>query len=516
MDSRPYPQDVQAERALLGGLISDDRKFADIAAIVTAADFYQPTHGALFRLLEDRIRQALPVDMVALSAAMMGDHDRYGGMSYVVQLPDYVPSTANLDHYAEIVAERATLRRFLTLSNDWQHQAFSLEDSGDLVARAGRDLQGLQRPDRNTAISFGDAMRLQMAENQVLAEAGTPLAMSTGFRDLDEMAGGGLFDDDLIVLAARPAMGKTALAMNVLLRVGRWCQRGNREAPALKPRAVAMFSMEMSRRKLLDRWTAASTGIALNVVKNPHSWRQEEWNQIVDMQDELADLPILIDTRAALSADQMRAQLRLWSLVYDIRLIVVDYLGLMPFRIGNRAESTGQSCAEIKSLAKEHGCAAILLHQLNRGVEKRDPPIPQMSDLKDSGDIEQHADAIWLLYRPHYYDQSLAEKRLAWLLLPKQRQAEGGVKVALEWWGEVQLFRDPPTLEERRRAADERRALTSGGGSLSPQGGKHHGHEPDSVGAEQPRRGHGDPSDPEAGRGQGVLGLGDPGGPGRA
>lgn len=440
MTAERLPKSVDAERSLLGGMLVQPARIPELEACVEPVDFFRLEHARLFAYLVDRYRRDEPMDQVSVLEAIgrSGEASAYGGISYVMDLPDYTPSTANLTHYAEVIAQHSALRAFLEHADEWRARAFDGADPAELFDAVTAQLQSFARPGRGAGEWIGDALDRHIDRAERIHADGIRPGIPTGYRDLDAKLGGGPVPGNLVVLAARPAMGKTALALNILLRTAKAGQ------------CVGLFSMEMGTVELLDRMISAYTGIRLDIIRDPSSWTQLDWDQIMGARDEIARLPILIDTRVGLKVSQIRSEAMRWRVQHQVSMIAVDYLGLIPTPLGQKVEATGANARDLKLLAKTLGIPVLLIHQLNRGVEGRADKTPMMSDLKDSGEIEQHADVVLFVYRPSYYNPAEA-RRLAWLIVAKNRQGQTG-KVETEWYGEVQLFRDAPTVEERRRA----------------------------------------------------------------
>lgn len=441
---------VESERALLGGLILQASELPQIRGMVKPADFYRPEHGALFGLLCDMEDDGGGIDLVSVSERVLrgGRAERYGGSGYVAELPEHAPATTNLPHYAEVIAEWSARRTLWSMGHDIVARAEGSEELDTVLADSVSRITSVALPGRGRAVWLGEATKRTIDEAERV-EKGEVVRIPTCFRDLDALlAGGGLRPGHLIILGGRPSMGKSALGQNIVERL------------AKREFTTGVFSMEMDQEEWSSRALAAQSRIKLDVISAPKLWsypnpqdpaRRPYWDAIVDAEAEIAKWPILLDTRPGLTIEQISAEARRWKHQHNVRLILVDYLGMMPSPLGLKQEGTGRNALGLKDLAKELRIPIILLCQLNRKSAERTEKEPVTTDLRDSGEIEQHADVIIFVHRPHYYDHT-ADRRQAKILVPKQRGGQTG-ELELEWYGEVQLFTDAPTPEEARARA---------------------------------------------------------------
>lgn len=448
---RPFPQSVQAERALLGQLLRDPDLVDRISPLIQAEDFYRAEHGALYDLIVGLRDEGVAVDLVTLPEriAQEQDADRYGGLAYVVELPDHAPSRVNVEHYAEIVADRATRRQLITTAQGMIESAHGAVDVSEALAMATDQVSTLQAPGRWRSKTAGEALDTWLDEQERIANGDNPPAVSLGFRDLDAALGGGAEPGDLVILAARPSMGKSALALNMLLKA---------TDPGGDVRVGGgFFNLEMSEKQSSQRMISAWAGIPLDTVRDPRRWDQQHWDDVTEAVEEFSRWPMYWDHRPGLTLEQVRTEAQRWKLKDPgLKLIVLDYLGMMPAPLGMKREATGRNAAGLKDLAKELDVVVVVLCQLNRNVENREDKTPLLADLRDSGEIEQHADLVLFVHRPHYYDRQ-ADRRLAYVTVAKQRMGRRAVRVPLNWYGEVQLFVNQPTRNERLAEKDEQR-----------------------------------------------------------
>ncbi|MFT7518445.1 MAG: replicative DNA helicase [Kiritimatiellia bacterium] len=434
MDHRPYPHSLEAERALLGGLLEDPDQVLPIADSLRQDDFYRPDHGELFRLLVEMCGRGEQVDLLTLPQRILreGREERYGGVSYVVELPDYTPSTANLGHYADVVKQQSMLRRLISTSEGIARKAFgSTEDVGILVETAMRDLATLGQD--GAGKSWGQISIIideEMANISNMADNDDEVVgVSTGFAKVDAKLAG-MREGQLIILAARPGMGKTALALNMA-----------QNASLIGKTAVAIYSLEMTRHELINRFLTSRAEVHASRMRTGNL-DQDEWARLIDASEELRGTLVFIDDTPALSIGEVRARARkLKAKVPELGFIVIDYLQLMR---GNdakapRVQQVGEISRGLKAMAKDLKLPVMALSQLNRGVEGRQDKRPMLSDLRESGAIEQDADVIMFIYRDDYYDPESADKGLAELIIAKQRAGSTGT-VKLVFQGQYTRF----------------------------------------------------------------------------
>ena len=434
VEHRPFPNAIEAERALLGGLLQQPIHVLKVADIVTPEDFYRPEHQALFKLLVDMQGRSESIDLITVPdrIARDGQHERYGGVAYVVELPDHVPSTANLPHYAEVIKEKALLRSLIGTTQDLTNAAFQQpEDVGELLDRAARDMVSIGTGhDRRSWQRISLIVDEELLRIEKLAEKkGTTTGYTTGFLDLDAKLAG-LQRSDLIILAARPAMGKTALALNIAQNVA-----------TLEEIAVGIFSMEMSRGQLITRMLCCHGLVNAGKVRTG-TLDTEDWERFLDASEYLRKTKVHIDDSPGLSIGEVRTRARrLKTENPDLGVIVIDYLQLMKGEDprSSREQQISSISRGLKGLAKDLDCAVIALSQLNRGVESRQEKRPLTSDLRESGAIEQDADVIMFLYRDEMYNKETLDQGIAEVIIAKQRNGPTGT-IKLVFQGEYTRF----------------------------------------------------------------------------
>lgn len=425
------PHSVEAERAVLGGLLLDNSAWDQIGDQLSTEDFYRRDHQLIFGVLSDHADRFVPFDVVTVSDTLKnrGDLEEAGGLSYLMALARETPSAINIRAYADIVAARGVLRALIQAGGAIAGAAYATEgrkvtaivDEAERrifeIAERGSRRQGGFRPIR--ALLSETVERLNELGKSNSHITGLP----SGITDFDESTAG-LQAGDLIIIAGRPSMGKTSFAMNIAEYVA-----------ISEKRPTAVFSMEMSSIQLSMRMIASLGRIDQGRLRTGRL-EEEEWPRVSSTMELMNEAPLYVDDTATLSPSELRARARrLKREVGDLALIVIDYLQLMqvPSTRENRATEISEISRGLKALAKELNLPVIALSQLNRGVEQRPNKRPIMSDLRDSGSIEQDADLIVFIYRDDYYNEDSKDKGLAELIIGKQRNGPTGtIKVAFQ------------------------------------------------------------------------------------
>jgi replicative DNA helicase len=421
------PHSIEGESSVLGGLLLDNSAWDRVGDLVTDNDFYRYEHRLIFSSIASLINDSKPADVVTVFEKLQsqGKSEEIGGLVYLNALAQYVPSAANIRRYAEIVRERAILRRLVTASDEIGTAAFStggrtvaevLDEAERKIFAIGEEgsrmKQGFQGMDSLVVQLLDRVQEMSKNPNDI---TGVP----TGFYDFDRMTSG-MQAGDLIVLAARPSMGKTSLAINIAEHVAL-----NEGLP------VAVFSMEMGASQLAVR-IVGSIGRVDQGHLRTGKLNDDEWPRLVEAIEKLRNIQLHIDETPGLTPSELRANARRLArqMGGKLGLIVVDYLQLMTGSRGsdgdNRATELGEISRGLKMLAKELQCPVIALSQLNRGVEQRTDKRPMMSDLRESGAIEQDADVIMFIYRDDYYNKDSKEPGVAEIIIAKQRNGPTG------------------------------------------------------------------------------------------
>lgn len=432
-EDRAYeaPHSIEMEQSVLGALLLDNHAF-DRLGELRAQHFYRAEHRTIFESIVRLIVSGRTADAITVADDLVtaGQIDATGGLPYLNALAQNTPGSANVSRYAEIVINRWKMRGLLAAAEEVR--AMVLEPKGrsisEIITQAQAKFEPLaeSRPD---GPKFIHEYLLPVVEEIDAQAHGEPSkVICTGFRDLDYKLDGGMSAGELIVVAGRPAMGKTALALGIGAHVAR--QVGT----------VLVFSMEMPGRQLTQRSLARDGRIPLSRVKNGATMTDTDFESLAKAVNDLAELPMLIDESDGLSLAEITSRSRAVKRQHGLSLIIVDYLGLMSGSEGeSRTQQVGSFSRGLKGLAKRLGVPVIALSQLNRGVENRPNKRPTMADLRDSGEIEQDADAILLVYRDEVYDPCSEHRGTAEIIIGKQRNGETGV-VRLAYLGEHTMF----------------------------------------------------------------------------
>ncbi len=436
------PQNLDAEMSLLGAVLIDEEVLADISEHVTAKDFYDKRHQTIYAGMMKLYERHRPVDLLTLTEELKKKNriEAIGGSAYLTELTNYVPTAAHAESYAEIVAQKAVRRRLIKASADISELGYDEETTTqELLEQAEAELFSVSDQSLKQDLVSIESILTESFDRieELHRNKGQLRGIRTGYRDLDNMTAG-LQRSDLIILAARPAMGKTTLVTNLAYNVA-----------TIAKLPVLFFSLEMSKEQLIDRMLADASGVdSWNIRTGNLS--DDDFSKISEAMGEMAEAPIFIDDTPGLSVLEMRTKARRAAHDQPLGLIVVDYLQLMQAtntHQGNRVQEVSEISRGLKLIARELNVPLIALSQLSRSVESRTPPIPQLADLRESGSIEQDADIVTFIYRPGYYEPDNPElQNITDLIIAKHRN--GPV-------GKVQLYFHPERL--RFMSLDKRR-----------------------------------------------------------
>jgi replicative DNA helicase len=466
--SKPHeripPQNLEAEQSLLGSLLVDPDAIIKVADVVRADDFYRESHGKIFEAIIQLFERHDPIDILSLGNRLeeQGLAQRVGGRAYLVELSNIVPTSANAKHYAEIVQKKATLRRLLNAAAEITRIGYDEdEDVESSLDQAERVLFGVsEKLNKNSFVPIRTVLHGAFDRiDELHRDHGKLRGVSTGFKELDALLAG-LQKSDLIILAARPSVGKTSLALDICRSIG-----VNSKEP------VGFFSLEMSKEQLVDRMICAQANVDLWKLRTGRlSDRDDDFPRIGQALGELSEAPIYIDDAAGLNIMQLRTKARRLKTEHGLSAIVVDYLQLMEGRSKSGSENRVQEVSEIsrglKMIAKELDIPVLALAQLSRAVESIKPSIPRLSHLRDSGSIEQDADVVMFIYRKavdkNFRPEDVApeEANIAEVYIAKHRNGPTGM---------VRLFFDKKrasflNLEDGSRSMTHKASNQNSGG----------------------------------------------------
>jgi replicative DNA helicase len=458
------PHNLEAETSVLGAVLLTEQALDGILLEVglRADDFYRPRHQLIFGAMVGLKEKAEPEAVDALTVSddlkRSGQLDEAGGEDYVHSLPTQVPAVGNVLHYARIVKDHALLRRVLRTTLDVQHKVLSSPgDPRELIDRAEAELFRIGHEHETGELRpLEDVLHHEVDKLEALSRGGGGLTGTpSGFKELDDLTGG-FQPGNLIVLAARPAMGKSALATNIA-----------ENAAIQNGRSVAIFSLEMSETELAHRFIASQARISSDELRKGRV-RPDRWPKVLKAVDRLAQAPVYIDDSSDVGILEVRSKARRLHARDPLGLVIVDYLQLMRAdgRSDSRVEQIGQISRGLKILARELEIPVLALSQLSRAVESRNPPVPMLSDLRESGQIEQDADVVMFIYRDEYYNDESERLGEADLVLAKHRNGPVG-QVTLSFLPRyprfANLYREPPAnTAQLPSGADSTAQLPSG------------------------------------------------------
>jgi replicative DNA helicase len=417
------PQNLDAERAVLGGMLLEPEAATRAVEIVGADDFYRPAHGKIFGAMLALFSRREPIDVMTLSEelAKAGDLDAVGGIAALTDLVDSTPSAANIEHYARIVLDKYILRQLIRASTDIAEDAYAASREADAILDAAEQKIFKISESRVSQgfVHIKDVLKERFDEIQRVHETRISVTgLASGFIDLDKFTAG-FHPSDMVIIAGRPSMGKTSFALNIAQHVG-----------LLERKPVAIFSLEMSKELLVQRLLCSEGQVDAQKVRSGFT-SAKDIERLTNAAGLLSEAPIFIDDTPAISTLDMRARSRRLKSEHDIALIIIDYLQLA--RCSERSENRQQEISSIsrslKALAKELSIPVIALSQLSRAVEARGGDRrPMLSDLRESGAIEQDADLVLFLYRAEFYDPDDPDKQgKAELIIGKQRNGPTGI-----------------------------------------------------------------------------------------
>ncbi len=434
VEHRVPPQNLDAEQGVLGSIMLDSEAFGTVEGVLGPDQFYKESHRRIFRAMEHLFRQGDPIDIIALGEELRrrGELESVGNFPYLVGLMEMVPTAAYADYYAKLVAEKAVLRDLIRASGTIMQQAYDhslpLEEILDQAESNIFQVSTVRKRD-----SF-QSMNMLVGEtfsyiNEMHANPDPVSGLRTGFKELDQLTAG-LQPSSLNILAARPSMGKTAAALTI-----------GQHAAMRENKAVAVFSLEMSAVQLVTRMLCSEARVDMGRIRNGQL-SDRDFQRIADTAGRMSEAQIYIDDSGALSVTELRSRARKLKAERDLGLIIIDYLQLMS---GGNSENRQQEVSNIsrglKQLARELDIPVLALSQLSRAVESRPNKRPMLSDLRESGSVEQDADLVMFIYRDEYYDPHSEHQGIAEIIVGKQRNGPTGT-VKLQFHGAHVRFND--------------------------------------------------------------------------
>ena len=432
---RVMPHSVEAEQSVVGAMLMDKDAIMTAAEIVSGADFYQSAYGVIFDSMVELFNEGKPVDLITLQERLK-EKDvpaEIASLEFVKDLVTAVPTSANVKYYAEIVAEKSLMRKLIRLNEEIANTCYAGKEPLEAILENTEKsvFELLQR--RNT----GDYVPIRQVVMNALERIekasknkGTVTGIPTGFIDLDYKLSG-LQPSDLILVAARPSIGKTAFVLNIAQYVA-----------FKKNKAVAIFSLEMSKEQLVNRLFSLESQVDAQSLRTGNM-KDSDWEKLIEGAGVIGKSKLIIDDTPGISISELRSKCRKYKLEHGLDIIIIDYLQLMTGSVGRSSESRQQEISEIsralKGLARELNVPVIALSQLSRAVESRPDKRPMLSDLRESGAIEQDADVVMFIYRDEYYNKDSEFKKQAEIIIAKQRNGPVGT-VNLAWLGEYTKF----------------------------------------------------------------------------
>lgn len=431
---KKQPYNMEAEQSVIGSMLMDRDAIATVNDMLTKDDFYNAQYGLLFEHMSALFKEGKPVDIVTLSNRLKENNvsEEIAGMKYIGDILDSVPTSANAKYYAQIVADKSLLRKMIKLNEDIEKDCYlDTNDVDGLLEKAEQGVFQLIK-ERNGGSDFTQIDKIiidvidqiEAASKMNTRVTGIP----TGFIDLDNMLTG-LHGSELILVAARPAMGKTAFVLNIA-----------HEVAVKKKKTTAIFSLEMSKEQLVTRMIAMDSLVNSQKIMTGQL-AEDEWDKIADSTETIAEAPLFIDDNSAITIADLRSKCRKLKQNNDLSLIIIDYLQLMSTtkHVESRQQFISDMSRSLKVLARELDVPVIALSQLNRAVDSRPDHKPVLADLRESGAIEQDADVVMFIYRDDYYNPDTEKKGIADIIIAKQRKGSVG-SVELVWLQDYTKF----------------------------------------------------------------------------
>ena len=440
---RVLPHSLEAEQSVVGAMLMDKDAIMTAAEIVSREDFYQTAYGILFEAMVELFNEGKPVDLITLQERLKEKDvpPEITSLEFARDLLTAVPTSANVKYYAEIVMEKSMLRKLIKLNEEIENMCYLGRDSLEAVLETTekRVFELVQKRNTRDYVPIKQVVLNALDKIEKSSKTkGTVTGIPTGFIDLDYKTSG-LQPSDLILVAARPSMGKTAFVLNIAQHVA---FRSNK--------TVAIFSLEMSKEQLVNRLFSLESQVDAQLLRTGNL-KDSDWEKLIEGAGVIGKSKMIIDDTPGISISELRSKCRKFKLEQGLDLIIIDYLQLMTGRVGGRAESRQQEISDIsrslKGLARELNVPVIALSQLSRAVEQRPDHRPMMSDLRESGAIEQDADVVMFIYRDDYYNKDTDMKNIAEIIIAKQRNGPIGT-VNLAWLPNYTKFANATRKQE--------------------------------------------------------------------
>lgn len=429
------PQNIDAEKSVLGSILVDSSVMYDVVNMIKPDDFYRNDHELIFSAMCQLFNQNIPIDVITVSEKLTttGELDKAGGLQYLISLTDDVAIVSNAVQYVNIILNKSIQRKLIKAAGDIAKNSYqSLDDVSGLLESSEQAIFNVsQNKSSKSYVKLGDALSSVYEDISVTASSGQLPGIMTGFYDLDKLLLG-FQNSDLVLIAARPGMGKTAIMLNIA------------QYAAVKNNIpVAIFNLEMSANQLIKRMISSDTKIESEKLRGGKQFLEEDWVKLGNVFNTLGNAPIYFDDSTDVTISGIRAKCRKLKVEKDIQMIFIDYLQLMQsgLKSDNRTTEVSDISRGLKLLARELNVPVIVGSQLSREVEKRGDKRPMLSDLRESGAIEQDADVVLFLYRDDYYNKESEFKNVAEVIVGKHRNGSTGT-VQLAFEGETMTFRN--------------------------------------------------------------------------
>lgn len=429
------PHSVEAEQSVVGAMLMDKDAIMTASEIISGTDFYQTAYGVIFDTMVELFNEGKPVDLVTLQVRLK-EKDvpaEIASLEFVRDLITAVPTSANVKYYAQIVSDKAMMRRLIKLNEEIENTCYAGKEPLEAVLEKTEKsvFELLQRRNSGDYVPIRQVVLNALERIEKASKSkGTVTGIPTGFIDLDYKLSG-LQPSDLVLIAARPSMGKTAFVLNIAQYMA-----------FKKDKCVAIFSLEMSKEQLVNRLFSLESQVDAQALRTGNM-KDSDWEKLIEGAGIIGQSKLIIDDTPGISVSELRSKCRKYKLEHGLDVIIIDYLQLMTGSVGRSSESRQQEISEIsrslKGLARELNVPVVALSQLSRAVESRPDKRPMLSDLRESGAIEQDADVVMFIYRDEYYHKDSEFKKQAEIIIAKQRNGPVGT-VHLAWLGEYTKF----------------------------------------------------------------------------